>query len=106
MELTTKACLSVDILASVNELYKREFVKIIPVPLDNNNESVFYSAVRNELVDTSDFCSCKILHSVTDDTESTEFGHWDTSCICGKHLEDGFHYYGRYDGEDQDDNIF
>lgn len=102
MELTTKACLAVDILAAVNELYKREFVKIIPLPLDNNNESVFYSAVRNELVDTSDFCSCRILHSVTADTESTEFGHWDTSCICGKHLEDGFRYYNHYDSENSD----
>ena len=32
-----------------------------------------------------------------------EWGYWDVCCTCGKPLEDGFHYYNHYDGEDHDD---
>ncbi len=96
-----------DALASVNELCSRGFLKITPIPLrlDNDN-SVYYSAVKNDFFDNSEFCSCKKLRSITSDTESSEFGYWDTCCICGKHLEDGFHYYNHYDGEDHDDIDF
>lgn len=31
-------------------------------------------------------------------------GFWfDICCACGKRLEEGFHYYNHYDGEDHDD---
>lgn len=32
-----------------------------------------------------------------------EWGYWDVCCDCDKPLEDGFHYYNHYDGEDHDD---
>lgn len=50
-----------------------------------------------------EYCQCKIVKSITSDIESNEFGYWDTCCTCGKHIENGFHYYNHYDGEDHDD---
>ena len=53
-------------------------------------------------IDTN-YCTCKKPQSITADTESSEFGYWDTCCVCGKHLEGGFHFYDHTDGEDFDD---
>ncbi|MBR6051057.1 MAG: hypothetical protein IKP68_07625 [Clostridia bacterium] len=58
---------------------------------------------KNEFHDDSEFCACKNRRSITSDTESNEFGYWDTCCVCGKHIEYGFHHYNHYDGEDHDD---
>lgn len=98
---------AVEVLASINELYARDFLKITPIPLsEDNDDSIHYSAIKNEFIDNSEYCVCKKLRSITSDTESSEFGYWDTCCICGKHLEYGFHYYNHYDGEDHDDIDF
>lgn len=48
-----------------------------------------------------DYCKCKNCTSLT--SQIDEFGYWDVCCDCGKPLEDGFHYYNHYDGEDHDD---
>lgn len=53
-----------------------------------------------EIGDT-DYCECKHSSSITSQIE--EFGYWDVCCDCGKPLEDGFHYFNHYDGEDHDD---
>lgn len=50
---------------------------------------------------SEDYCTCKQCSSVTSRAE--EFGYRDVCCDCGKPLEDGFHYYNHYDGEDHDD---
>ncbi len=48
-----------------------------------------------------EYCTCKKCSSIT--TELGEWGYWDVCCDCGKRLEDGFHYYNHYDGEDHYD---
>jgi len=50
------------------------------------------------------FCKCKNIKSVT--SVNDEFGYWDVCCECECKLEDGFHYYNHYDGEDHDDIDF
>lgn len=56
----------------------------------------YYQLYKNE-----DFCKCKHSSSITSVTG--EWGYWDVCCDCNKPLEDGFHYYNHYDGEDHDD---
>ncbi|MDD3028531.1 MAG: hypothetical protein PHI41_10880 [Erysipelotrichaceae bacterium] len=48
-----------------------------------------------------DFCRCKNTTSVT--SEEGDFGYWDICCDCGLPIEDGYHYYNHYDGEDHCD---
>ena len=96
-----------EVLRTVNELGDRGYLKITPIPLSETNDiSTRYSVTKKEFVDDSEFCVCKKIRSVSSDTEASEFGYWDTCCICGKHIEDGFHYYDHYDGEDHDDIDF
>lgn len=49
-----------------------------------------------------EYCTCGPERSVTTDCEN-EWGYWYVCCNCGKKIEDGFHYYNHYDGEDHDD---
>lgn len=49
----------------------------------------------------NDYCKCENVKSIT--TKECEFGYWEICCQCGKRIEDGFHYYNHYDGEDHDD---
>lgn len=55
--------------------------------------------MKNILQD--EFCHC--AHSSAITTVEGEWGYWDVCCDCGKRIEDGFHYYNHYDGEDHDD---
>jgi hypothetical protein len=48
-----------------------------------------------------DYCKCLNSSSVT--SELGDWGYWLICCDCGKRLEDSFHYYNHYDGEDHDD---
>ena len=50
------------------------------------------------------YCKCKTIKSVT--SVNDEFGYWDVCCECECKLEDGFHYYNHYDGEDHADIDF
>ena len=94
----------IDALSVVNELHLRGFVKIVPIPLsETNDRSARYFASEKDFFDDSEFCVCKNLNSIASDTEASEFGYWDTCCICEKHIEDGFHYYNHYDGENHID---
>lgn len=52
-------------------------------------------------INDADFCKCTYCSAITSQME--EFGYWDVCCDCGKPLEDGFHYFNHYDGEDHDD---
>jgi hypothetical protein len=52
-------------------------------------------------INDADFCKCTHCSAITSQME--EFGYWDVCCDCGKPLEDGFHYFNHYDGEDHDD---
>ncbi len=52
-------------------------------------------------IDKIGYCKCPHPSSITSEIE--EWGYWDVCCDCGKPLEDGFHYYNHYDGEDHDD---
>jgi hypothetical protein len=52
-------------------------------------------------IDEIGYCRCQGRPPITSELE--EFGYWDICCSCGKPLEDGFHYYNHYDGEDHDD---
>ena len=56
---------------------------------------------RGRELKKEDFCTCKKPSAITSLIE--EFGYWDVCCDCHKPIEDGFHYYHHYDGEDQDD---
>lgn len=66
-------------------------------------EYLIYSVKeRDRMVDEKkDFCKCQSVTAIT--SEEGEFGYWDICCTCGKPLEDGYHYYNHYDGEDHDD---
>ena len=48
-----------------------------------------------------DYCSCSKRTSRTSYEE--ELGYWDICCDCHKPIENGFHYYNHYDGEDHID---
>ena len=52
-------------------------------------------------INDADFCECTHCSAITSQME--EFGYWDVCCVCGNPLEDGFHYFNHYDGEDHDD---
>lgn len=55
----------------------------------------------------SEFCSCENVTSIYTDTESSDFGYWEVCSDCNKKIEDGFHYYNHYDGEDHcDDDLY
>lgn len=56
----------------------------------------------HEMIDQFEFCTYKEVYSVTNGFEHG-FGYWQVCCGCGKRIEDGYHYYNHYDGEDHDD---
>lgn len=98
LRISEKQCLSI-----LLELQARGAIKQEVKALDGDLNNCFYSARVSNFHDDSKYCACKTLKSITSDTESNDFGYWDTCCVFGKHLEDGFHYYNHYDGEDHDD---
>lgn len=51
-------------------------------------------------MDKNDYCKCEhpVLTAVEDD-----WGFWDVCTRCGKRIEDGYHYFNHYDGEDHVD---
>ena len=51
-------------------------------------------------LNNEDYCKCN--HRVIT-TELEEFGYWDVCCECGKPIEQGYHYYNHYDGEDHEE---
>jgi hypothetical protein len=85
------------------ELQSRGAVEKEQRKLGEESNSCVYIICIHDFHDDSEFCSCKVLKLISSDTESSEFGYWDTCCVCGKHLENGFHYYNHYDDEDHDD---
>ncbi|WP_205447899.1 hypothetical protein [Clostridium botulinum] len=48
------------------------------------------------------FCTCSRSEGITSGYED-DWGFWDVCVSCGKKIEDGYHYYNHYDGEDHDD---
>lgn len=57
---------------------------------------------RGVPVDVVGYCKCQDRPAVSSVVE--EFGYWDVCCKCGRPLENGFHFYNHYDGEDHDDD--
>ena len=51
------------------------------------------------MIERYEYCKCKECRSVTTGFEDS-FGFWDVCMKCKKRLEDGYHYYNHYDGED------
>ena len=90
--------------ACIVELNAKGFITPVSIPLSAvNNSSPYYSIIKQTYKDNAPFCTCRFSHWQTSDTESDPNGYWDTCVLCGKHIEDGFHYYNHYDGEDHDD---
>ena len=58
---------------------------------------------ENNSMKKNEYCTCNGRSSVYSDTESNEFGYWLVCNNCNKKIEDEFHYYNHYDGEDHDD---
>ena len=48
------------------------------------------------------YCKCGSVPCMTSGYDDG-FGYWDVCAECGKKIEDGYHYYNHYDGEDHDD---
>lgn len=62
---------------------------------------------KEELIEINtneEFCKCDNISGLYSDTETSDFGYWDVCLTCDKKIEDGFHYYNHYDGEDHDDS--
>lgn len=47
------------------------------------------------------FCQCenRVIYTINE-----EWGYQEICNKCGLKIEDGFHYYNHYDGEDHDDS--
>ena len=56
---------------------------------------------KGKMIEKEGYCQCDRLQSVT--TEIEDFGYWDICCKCGKPLEDGYHTFNHFDGEDHDE---
>ena len=50
----------------------------------------------------SEYCSCVVRSAITSDCDD-DFGYWDVCVDCGKKIEDGYHYYNHYDGENHEE---
>lgn len=62
---------------------------------------------KNIKKEINEFCTCDNIIGTYSDIESSGFGYWDICANCNKKIEDGFHYYNHYDGEDNDDiNVY
>ena len=46
-----------------------------------------------------EYCSCKECKGVTTGFED-DWGFWDVCIVCGKRIENGYHEYDHFDGED------
>ena len=66
-----------------------------------NNEKI---EVENNIDDQDlEYCKCTNREGTYSNTQIDIFGYWDMCTACDKKIEDGFHYYNHYDGEDHDD---
>jgi hypothetical protein len=59
---------------------------------------------QGRLLKKEDYCNCHARRTITSLIE--DMGYWDICCQCGKPIEDGFHYYNHYDGEDHDEELY
>ena len=59
---------------------------------------------HERLFKKENYCSCTTHRTLTSIIEDT--GYWDVCCKCGKPIEEGFHYYNHYDGEDHDEELY
>lgn len=58
---------------------------------------------ENLVIKESEYCSCERDAGIYSNTDIDEFGYWDMCSKCNKKIEDGFHYYNHFDGQDHDD---
>ena len=69
--------------------------------MDKDEKELDLNTIESEEKE-NEYCTCGIA-SIYADTESSDFGYWDVCSACNKKIEDCFHYYNHYDGEDHDD---
>lgn len=48
-----------------------------------------------------EFCNCEKTIYTTG--FENDWGYWDVCANCGKRIEDGYHSYNHYDGEDHEE---
>lgn len=74
------------VMVAASELKTRGFITFTTTILkETNDEAMAYSAIKDSFVDDSEFCSCEVFFSATQDFDSSELGYWDVCTICGKH---------------------
>ncbi len=56
---------------------------------------------RQEMTGKKAYCNCSERRAITAGVED-DFGYWDVCIGCGKKIEDGYHFYNHYDGEDHE----
>lgn len=56
---------------------------------------------RQEMTGKNAYCNCFERRVITAGFED-DFGYWDVWIGCGKKIEDGYHFYNHYDGEDHE----
>ncbi len=83
------------------EALKEKTFKVFEV---TNEEETDVLYINSKFKNTEEgFCECETIKGTYSDVDSDQFGYWDMCTVCNKKIEDGFHYYNHYDGEDHDD---
>ena len=89
------------VLMAASELIKRGFIILTTTPSNIPDfEWMAYSTIKDYFVDDSKYCSCKALYSST--IEPVDVGYWDVCTICGKRIQNCFHYYPEFKGQEYD----
>lgn len=57
--------------------------------------------LKKKQLELKQYCRCE---KPVIATKNGQFGYQEYCTKCGKDIEDGFHYYNHYDGQDHDDN--
>lgn len=57
--------------------------------------------MKEENDEKTEFCSCEEIKEIHPEYDA--WGYWYVYNECGKKIEDEYHYYNHYDGEDHDD---
>jgi hypothetical protein len=66
------------------------------------NKRKEYLEDKNMDNENEKYCECKGRPCITSGHED-DWGYWDVCVKCGRRIENGYHYYNHYDGEDHED---
>lgn len=53
------------------------------------------------MIENNRFCNCTGSKTITSGY-GDDFGYWDVCVKCGRIIEDGYHFYDHYDGDDHE----